>query len=501
MPKIFPLMETLFQNKGSNPQLWTTIKETLTDNPQECHLFCSLMKNRINYFDKEICILALNLLDYAVDNCKKYLIEEVDTKDFLSVFVNVLKTREEIDLQDQVLYLIQKWANKFKNISLSNCLYMYNVLKKNDIEFPNNVSKTYKDYIKNKEYFEKDEGYTGNKKLKEFEKKNEKSKKIIEPENYIKSINLDLKTSSYEKKYKRLVNKLYDWTHSIEEINELINNNQNKNNNFKIKTLCEELKQGKDQLSGTINGGKLKDNTLMHISVCVVDDMNTTLDRWNKSKDGNDPGPFMTSFLEGDSNDNNKGNNVNLLDLSFFNNNNQNNNMNNQNNFNNNNQNNFNNFNNNNQNNFNNNQNNFNNNMNNQNNFNNFNNNNNQNNFNNNNDMNNQNNFNNNNDMNNQNNFNNNNDMNNQNNFNNNNDMNNQNKFNNSSVNNNYPSFSELDINTNNNNNNFSGNNNYNNQMNNNGQNNNFCGGNENNNNNNNNNNNDENNDDDDFGF
>ncbi len=126
------------------------------------------MKNRLNNFDKKINQLALNLLDYTVDNGKLILFEEIDSKEFLSTFVSALKTKEDADVQNQILSLIQKWANKFKKYdSLSNCVKMYNLLKKNDIEFPDNYNSLYLKYIKtsntntktkNKDYFEKDEG-------------------------------------------------------------------------------------------------------------------------------------------------------------------------------------------------------------------------------------------------------------------------------------------------------------------------------------------------------
>ena len=104
------------------------------------------------------------------------------------------------------------------------------------------------------------------------------------PEDYLKDLNLDLKTSSYEKKYKRLVNKLYDWTHAIHETNILINQNKGGVNNIKIIGLCKDLEHGNKQLVETIQSGKLKDKTLMDISLCVTDDINMTLGRWSNYK-------------------------------------------------------------------------------------------------------------------------------------------------------------------------------------------------------------------------
>ena len=121
-----------------------------------------------------------------------------------------------------------------------------------------------------------------------------------DPIDYVKNINLDLNTSSYEKKYKRLVNKLYEWVNSIQEINILIDNNHNFQNNNKIKVLCGELKKGYSLLVTTIQGPKLKNEKLMEISLKVSEDMCMTLNRCEKSLMGKNPGPFLSSFTRND---------------------------------------------------------------------------------------------------------------------------------------------------------------------------------------------------------
>ena len=136
-----------------------------------------------------------------------------------------------------------------------------------------------------------------------------------------------MNTRSYEKKYKKLVNKLYDWTHAIHEINVLINKNYNGINNNKIADLIKDLSRGNKQLAETIESGKLKDETLMKISLCVTSDIDMTIQRWTKNKNGIFPNPFISSFFQNDSNMN-KNNYQDNNNYNFnCNNNNQNNNV------------------------------------------------------------------------------------------------------------------------------------------------------------------------------
>ena len=121
-----------------------------------------------------------------------------------------------------------------------------------------------------------------------------------DPNDYIKNINLDLNVNNYEKNYERLVNKLNDWTKSIQEINILIENNTNGQNNSKLIILCDELKQGKDKLVENIQNPKFKNEKLMKISLNVCEDMIMTINRYEKSIKGKEPGPFLSSFTRDD---------------------------------------------------------------------------------------------------------------------------------------------------------------------------------------------------------
>ena len=351
MPKIktIPLLEIIFKNNGGTSDRWKAISELLHNKEDEIAVFCPYIKNKINSYNKETSILALTLLDFCVDNGKMPLWSALNTKNFLGSMVNSLKTREETDIQNMILYLIQKWGNKFSgNDELSNFSIVYNKLRNNNITFPTETNYSYTKYVKlNKPLLTNQYSFSNKSKDNYNTRKNKSINQIqveTDPDNYLKDINVNLNTSSYDKIYRRLVNKLYDWTHAIHEVNVLINQNTNGNNNSKIEGLLKDLTKGNKQLIETIQSGKLKDRILMEISLNVTDDINMTLGRWNNYKNRRDPGPFVSSFFQNDEwrnkmlkNDNNNNSNYNNIN-NFYNimNSTFNNNINNSSNFNNN---------------------------------------------------------------------------------------------------------------------------------------------------------------------
>ena len=295
--KVIPLLEIIFKNKGGTSELWKSIIELLNTRENEIPVFSSYIKHKINSYNKDNSLLALDLIDFCVDYGKMYLWSNLNSKDFLSSFITNLKTREDCEIQTKILFLIEKWGKKFsKYPNLPNFQNIYILLKSNNVEFPNNIKSEYSKYAK---YLNLDEiDYEEKSNINYNAYNNNVCKKETDPENYLRDINLDLNTSSYEKKYKRLVNKLYDWTHDIHEINVLINKNIQGINNNKIAGLIKEISTGNKQLIETIQSGKLKDKTLMNISLNVASDINMTLKRWSNHKKGVYPNPFISSFFQ-----------------------------------------------------------------------------------------------------------------------------------------------------------------------------------------------------------
>ena len=297
MLKIYSILEEIFQNKGKNHNNWEDIKNIIQNKNDEILPFCFLIKNRINSGDKQDILLALNILDFAVDHGKPLLWSKIDNKDFLSCIINILKNNQNPNLQNTALYLIQKWTIKFQNYpNLQNCKDVFNSLKKSNIMFPNNIKNTYISYI--------NPNNSINNNNNNFNKQNNnnelrQSRIASDPKDYIKTINLDLNANSYEKKYQRLVNKLYDWTRQIQEINIYINS-KNFQNKERLQMLYNDLKAGKEQLIFTIQGSQINDEKLMKISLNICEDMVMTLDRYEKLIKGQNPGPFLSSFTRND---------------------------------------------------------------------------------------------------------------------------------------------------------------------------------------------------------
>ena len=322
MSGITQILDSIFQNNGGTTRQWRTANEILLTQSSETKKYVSYMKNKIRDLNKDVQLLALDFLDYSIDDGKMPLWTQVGSKDFLQSLVNIYKTRNEEEVQEKILYLIKKWANKFRkyNTIIPNFTNIYNNLKDNDVSFPRDVESTYEKYLQGPGV---QSGFGGPAQKDTTQKTKSKNR------NYVRDIDVDLRASSYEKKYKRLVNKLDDWTQQIQDANVYIDSAEDGNFDDDLRGICNELAIGKKQLVDTIESGKLKDEKLMEISLNVQDDIELTLKRWNDLKNGRNPEPFNSSFFNKRDNDNNNRRQVD--DTNDNNNNNNNNNNNSQN--------------------------------------------------------------------------------------------------------------------------------------------------------------------------
>ena len=274
MSKVVPLIETIFQNKGGSPQLWKATNEVLLTRSDEARHFCAYMKKKVRDMNKDVQLLALDFLDYSIDDGKMPLWTQVSSKDFLTNLVNILKTRDDNDVQNKILYLIEKWGRRFEkyNNIIPNFTSYYKNLKDNGIEFPQNYQSNYQNYV----------GNIGN--------YNENYNSNITNQN-IGNNNLD--PSDFEKKYKKLVLKLNEMINAMNQVNQFIQNLQNSNYDIgNLRGIISDIKSGEKQLIETIQGDRLKDEKLMEISLRVTDDIKKTLIRYEDIKKGNLPQSF-----------------------------------------------------------------------------------------------------------------------------------------------------------------------------------------------------------------
>ena len=329
MSKVVPLLETIFQNKGGSPQLWKATNEVLLTRSDEARHFCAYMKNKVRHMNRDIQLLALDFLDYSIDDGKMPLWTQVSSKDFLTNLVNILKTRDDVDVQNKILYLIEKWGRRFEKFNniIPNFTAYYKNLKDNGVEFPKNYQSNYHNYV--------GESYNNN---------NDNNNNNNNSNSYVQNIKFSLDPNDYEKKYKKLILKLDEMVKYIGNANSMIDNTQIGNildNN--LKDMINEMKEGERLLIETIQGDRLKDEKLMEISLGVTEDIKKTVNRFEDLKRGRNPSPFIPAFNNGDNNNNNNNINNNNNQKTFdifegFDNNNNNNNNNNFSNNNNNNQ-------------------------------------------------------------------------------------------------------------------------------------------------------------------
>ena len=303
MSQLISILDSIFKTNGGTTRQWRSANEILLTHTDEVKKYVAYMKNKIRDLNKNIQLLALDFLDYSIDDGKIPLWTQVGSKDFLTSLVNLYKTRSDEEVQNKILYLIKKWSNKFQkyNTIIPNFNSTYENLKNNDIEFPDDMESTYEKYLQG-----------GNSSNTNTNNNNQFQNKEItsENKNYLKRLNLDLRTSSYERKYKRLVNKLDDWTQQIQDANVLMDMVNENGFDDELRGLCNDLESGKGQLIDTIESGKLKDEQLMQISLNVREDIEMTLKRWDDVKKGRKPESFKSSFFNGQNTDNNYKNNT-----------------------------------------------------------------------------------------------------------------------------------------------------------------------------------------------
>ena len=310
MQNVSTLLDLIFKDKENSIKFWSSLSNILQKDNNEIINFCNIIKDKINSGNQQDILLSLNLIDLAVDLDKIVLWEKIDSKNFISCLVNILKNNKDPDIQSICRYLIKKLRDKFKNYpSLKNCSNIFQSLQKSGIKIPNSIKHSYINIPKNpilNDHHLKNNGYdniinnnndNNNKQNNNYNtqiKDLRKSRLPTNPENYLSIINLNQK--NFHQKYQKFINYLIELAKKIGAVNILINNNINCKNNDKILKLYDYLKKGCKQLIEIVDVQNFEDNNLMNICLCIIEDLNMTFQRAKKSMKGENPGEFLTSF-------------------------------------------------------------------------------------------------------------------------------------------------------------------------------------------------------------
>ena len=211
--------------------------------------------------------------------------------------LNLLRTKDIPEVQMKLLGLIQKWGLNFEDrkIALPNFFGVYNKLRNSNVQFPNNYESNYQIYVSNNRG---SNNYKSN-----YDNKNDEC--IFENENesndkeegeifyYMDSLKNILKVPNFQHKYRRLVDFLVKMQENIQLANLIMNSGGRSG----LKDIINALKEGNNRLIETINGGRLKDEKLMEITLGTTEDINQTLNRDDDLKNGYKPKKFTSYFV------------------------------------------------------------------------------------------------------------------------------------------------------------------------------------------------------------
>jgi hypothetical protein len=86
-------------------------------------------------------ILLLDVIDYLVDFSKENFHNMIANKEYIGTILLLLKSKDKAILQNKVLYLIKKWANKFENQKKTMPIFQdsYNTLLTSGVLFQDNL--------------------------------------------------------------------------------------------------------------------------------------------------------------------------------------------------------------------------------------------------------------------------------------------------------------------------------------------------------------------------
>ena len=142
-------INNIYSSQGNSKKDWESLAKDINTDSYIDKIVFFLQKIMKENPKNEI---TLDIIDLIVDFGSPNFLFKIAQKDFLDLFLNLLRSETNAGLENQkkVIFLTQKWAKKFdKNKTFSIFTDNYNFLKKNGITFPpeNFVINTYDKYI------------------------------------------------------------------------------------------------------------------------------------------------------------------------------------------------------------------------------------------------------------------------------------------------------------------------------------------------------------------
>lgn len=149
MSKVSSLVnEIMSSGLTTSGKEWLELSALVNSKPEEYKLSFIRAKNFVNYLKTKIKLVGadqqitlIDLLDYIMVEGRTPLHTQVATKDFISVLIGLIKSKDNPEIQVKILYLIKKWGVRFENQKdiLPNFFETYSALKKSNVIFPDKM--------------------------------------------------------------------------------------------------------------------------------------------------------------------------------------------------------------------------------------------------------------------------------------------------------------------------------------------------------------------------
>lgn len=100
--------------------------------------FVIYIKEKLNSMNADQQILALDLIEFFMDNSTVSLHSQIGSKEFIGKLISLLKSRDTPQVQIKILRLLKKWGTQFEKSKdiLPNFSITYKNLVNSGIEFP-----------------------------------------------------------------------------------------------------------------------------------------------------------------------------------------------------------------------------------------------------------------------------------------------------------------------------------------------------------------------------